>query len=314
MLSIFLQVVPFFALIALGYGAVRIGFVTSQAIAHLTQFVFYFAISAMLFEFASKLPISEIFDLEFVVAYGAASLYVYLLVFFVARMRKCGVAEASVEAQCSVIGNMGFLAIPMLISIFGEKAATPVLLILTVDLVFFGSLIVAVITGSKDGRLSPGVLKTIGTGLIKNPMIMSIVAGLAWSVLDLPTPRVTSQFLLLLGAAATPCALFAIGGSLVERSAERVSVAVWLSFAKLVLHPMAVCFTALVLFDIDPFYAAVMIASAAMPVAGNIYIIAQHYGVAPQRASASILMSTVFSVVTLTFAIAMVSTHLIELS
>ncbi len=314
MIQIFLQVVPFFALIGLGYAAVRIGFVSTQAIVHLTQFVFYFAISAMLFEFASKLPISEIFDLEFVLAYGTASLYVYLIVFLVARMRKCKAAEASVEAQCSVIGNMGFLAIPMLISIFGERAATPVLLILTVDLVFFGSLIVAVITGSRDGRFSSGVLITIGTGLIKNPMIMSILAGLIWSILNLPTPAVTSSFLMILGAAATPCALFAIGGSLVERSAERVSVAAWLSFSKLVLHPLAVCFTALVMFDLDPFYAGIMIASAAMPVAGNIYIIAQHYGVAPQRASASILMSTVFSVLTLTFAIAMVSTYLIDLN
>ena len=43
----------------------------------------------------------------------------------------------------------------------------------------------------------------------------------------------------------------------------------------------------------------VMIAAAALPVAGNVYILAQHYGVAPQRVSSSILISTAAAVVTL---------------
>jgi predicted permease len=305
-LPIFFQLFPFFALIGCGYLAVRSGFLPQQAIVHLSQFVFYFALSAMLFDFSSKLPISEIFDQQFVLAYASATISVYLLVMLVARARKCGIAEASVEAQCGVIGNVGFLAIPVLILIFGPQAAAPMLLVLTVDLVLFGSLIVAAITGSQDGRLSMGVISTILTGLIKNPMIMAIVAGLIWSVLELPRPGPFASFLVMLGAAATPCALFAIGGSLVARSAERVSVAIWLSFAKLILHPAAVAFASLQLFDIAPFAAAIMIATAAMPTAGNVYIIAQHYNVAPQRASASILVSTILSVITLTLTISMV--------
>jgi len=47
-----------------------------------------------------------------------------------------------------------------------------------------------------------------------------------------------------------------------------------------------------------------MIAATALPVAGNVYIIAQHYGVAPQRVSASILISTAFSVITVSLVIA----------
>ena len=260
----------------------------------------------MLFDFSSKLPISEIFDLNFVFAYASATMVIYLLVLLVAKARKCGIAEASVEAQCGVIGNVGFLAIPVLILIFGQQAAAPMLLVLTVDLVLFGSLIVAVITGSQDGRLSLGVVATILTGLIKNPMIMAILTGLIWSILDLPRPEPLASFLVMLGAAATPCALFAIGGSLVARSAERISVAVWLSFSKLILHPAAVAFASLQLFDIAPFAAGIMIATAAMPTAGNIYIIAQHYNVAPHRASASILVSTILSVITLTLTISMV--------
>jgi len=49
-----------------------------------------------------------------------------------------------------------------------------------------------------------------------------------------------------------------------------------------------------------------MIAAAALPVAGNVYILAQHYGIAPQRVSASILISTAVSILTVTMVIAWV--------
>jgi hypothetical protein len=74
-----------------------------------------------------------------------------------------------------------------------------------------------------------------------------------------------------------------------------------------VLHPAAVALAALVLFPVEPFAAAVMIAAASLPVAGNVYILAQHYGVAPQRVSASILVSTAISVLTVSAVIAWVA-------
>ena len=77
----------------------------------------------------------------------------------------------------------------------------------------------------------------------------------------------------------------------------------WLSFSKLVLHPSFVAFSALMLFHVSAYPAAVMIAAASLPVAGNVYILAQHYGVAPQRVSASILISTAAAVVTVSLVI-----------
>ena len=56
----------------------------------------------------------------------------------------------------------------------------------------------------------------------------------------------------ILGGAATPGALFAIGASLASKSAERLYVASWLSFSKLALHPAAVSISALWVFDVDP--------------------------------------------------------------
>jgi len=307
MIDIFLQTLPFFALIGLGYGAGRSGFFTSEATAYLTKFVFYFALSAMLFRFSANLSLGEIFDWPFVFAYLWGTMFVYLIATGVALLRKRGIEEAAIEAQCAVIGNVGFLGIPMLVLLLGEQAIGPVMLVLAVDLIVFGSLIVILITGSRDGRMSPAVLRTVGIGLLKNPMIVSITLGIMVSSIGLPIPKPANEFLSLLGAAATPCALFAIGASLATKSAERVVVAGWLSFAKLVLHPAAVAFAALVMFPVDAYAAGVMIACAALPVAGNVYILAQHYGVAPSRVSASILISTALSVITISAVIAAVT-------
>ncbi|MEL6510207.1 MAG: AEC family transporter [Pseudomonadota bacterium] len=307
MLAIFLKTLPFFALIALGYWAGRTRFFTAEATAYLTKFVFYFALSAMLFRFAANLSLAEVLDWTFVGAYLWGTAFVYLIATAVALLRWRGIEEAAVEAQCAVIGNVGFLGIPMLALLLGENAVGPVLMVLAVDLVVFGSLIVILITGARDGRPSFAILKTIGMGLLKNPMIVSIALGLLWSSFALPIPGPVNEFLAILGAAATPGALFAIGASLASKSAERVTIAGWLSFCKLVLHPAAVAIAVLLIFPVEPYAAGVMIAAAALPVAGNVYILAQHYGVAPTRVSASILISTAISIVTVSVVIAWVT-------
>ncbi|MEL7092060.1 MAG: AEC family transporter [Pseudomonadota bacterium] len=307
MLPILLKTLPFFALIGIGYGAGRSGFFSEAATAALTKFVFYFALSAMLFRFAASLEIAEIWNGPLAAAYLTGTVAIYGVATLVGLARRLPADETAIEAQCSVIGNVGFLGIPMLAILLGEAAVGPVIMVLSIDLIIFSSLIVIIITGSRDGRMSLSILRTIGRGLITNPMIVAISSGLIWSALDLPIPGPVDDFLMMLGAAATPGALFAIGASLASKSAERISVAAWLSFAKLALHPAAVALAALLFFPLDPFTFAVMVACAAMPVAGNVYMLAQHYNVAPTRASASILLSTVISLVTLTAVIAWVS-------
>lgn len=304
MLEIFLKTLPFFALIALGLQACRTGFFTAEAAAYLTKFVFYFALPAMLFRFSANLSLSEIIDWQFVGAYLSGCFAVYLIATAVAMIRKRPITEAAFEAQCAIIGNVGFLGVPMLVVLLGEAAAGPILLVLSLDLIVFSSLIVIIVTGSRDGQMSLRVVRTVGMGLLKNPMIVSITLGLAWSTTGLAVPGPVNEFLAILGAAATPGALFAIGASLAGKSAERMSVAGWLTFCKLVLHPLAVAVAALMIFDVSDYDAAVMIAAASLPVAGNVYILAQHYGVAPQRVSAAILISTAVSILTVSAVIA----------
>ena len=295
MADTFLQTIPFFLVIGLGYGAARTGFFTPEATAWLTKFVFYFALSAMLFRFSANLSVSEVFEANLAMAYLSATAFVYGLAMAVALLRRVPAAKAAFEAQCAAIGNTGFLGVPMLALLMGEASAGPVILALAIDLIVFGSLVVILVAGSSGAEASP--LRSAAMGLARNPMIISIALGFAWSAAEAPIPAVMNDFLALLGGAATPGALFAIGASLAGRSVEQPLVAAWLSLCKLGLHPLAVAVAALLVFDVDPYPAAVMIATASLPVAGNIYILAQHYKVAPHRVSASILVSTALAVV-----------------
>lgn len=298
MIDVFLRTLPFFLIIGIGWGAGRARFFPEEATAWLTRFVFFFALSAMLFRFAAKMSLREVLDWNFVAAYFTASMTLYIVATVVAKLRGEPAAEAAFEAQCAVIGNIGFLGLPMLGALMGERAIIGIMQMISVDLFVFSSLIVVVVFGAREGRVRLATLRLVAMGLVTNPMILAIFFGFAWSSLALPVPGPMDEFLVILGAAATPGALFAIGASLAGKSAVRLSVAGWISFCKLVLHPAAAAVTSLLIFDVPPEMAAVMIAAAALPVAGNIFMLAQHYRIAPQRVSASILVSTAASILT----------------
>ncbi len=307
MAEIFFRTLPFFAIIGLGYWAGRTRFFTEEATAYLTKFVFFFPLSAMIFRFAANLSFAEVFDPNLILGYLAGTVAVYLVATAVAALRGLDVPTAAVEAQCAAIGNVGFLGLPMMAILFGEASIGPMMVVLSVDLVVFSSLIVILINAGRGAGLGLQTLKLVALGLLRNPMIVAIVAGLAWSASTQPIPAPVNDFLSILGGAATPGALFAIGASLASKSAERIEVAAWLSFAKLVLHPALVAIGVLWLVPVDAFAASVAIAAASLPVAGNVYMLAQHYNVAPHRVSAAILISTAISILTVPLAIAWAS-------
>jgi len=300
MLAIFLKTLPFFLVIGTGWLAGRARIFPAEATGWLTKFVFYFALSAMLFRFAATLDVASLFDPGFVLAYLTGSAALWALAFAAARWRRQPLAAAAMEAHTAMTGNTGFLGVPMLVMLLGERAVGPVLMVLTIDMVVFSTLITLIVTAARQGRVRLATLMPLLRGIVANPMIVSMLAGLAWAGLRLPMPGPLDEFLALLGASATPGALFAIGASLAGRgAAERMGPALWLGFAKLVLHPLAVGVAALAVFGVEPYAAGVMIAAASLPVAGNVYILAQYFGTAVQRVSTAILVSTAASIATL---------------
>ena len=303
MISIFLQTAPFFLIVAIGYFSGKYKFLGKRGTDAITKFVFYFALSAMLFRFSSQLEISEIFDLKFVGCYVVATSILYLVVIVVSYFSGTKFETAVFDAQIATVGNTGFLGIPLLATLVGSQSVGYVMMILATDFAIFGTLIVVLIMVSRDQAWGIRLLRPIAKGLFQNPMIVSFSLGIFWGYSDYQTPKFFSEFLVILGQAATPGALFAIGASLSFRKIDDPKSAFWLSFLKLVAHPFLVGIMALYLFYIEPYAAAVMVITAALPVAGNTFMLAQHYKIDPERISAAILLSTLFSALTVTYAI-----------
>lgn len=307
MLHIFLNTLPFFALIALGYAAAKCSLFSQEATTHLTKFVFYFALSAMLFKFSSNLALNDILEWDFMAAYLIGSLALYLTTATIARFRGQPFQSAVIEAQCSVIGNMGWMGLAMLPILLGEQAISYIIMVLIIDLIIFGPLIVILLVAHREGQLNLKLFQTVGLGLLKNPLVLSISTGLMWAAFEIPVPTLLNRFMTILAGASTPGALFAIGASMAFVARGHIDVPLYLSINKLILHPVLVGVTALFIFAIDPFASAVMIACAAMPIAANVYMIATHYGVPSQRIAIAILISTTTSVVTISTIIGLVT-------
>ena len=98
MLDVFLRTLPFFAIIGLGYLAGRTRFFSEEATAYLTKFVFFFALSAMLFRFSANLPMGEVFDGRLIAGYLWGTAVVYLIATGVALWRNLDIPTTAVEA------------------------------------------------------------------------------------------------------------------------------------------------------------------------------------------------------------------------
>jgi hypothetical protein len=168
-----MQTLPFFLIVGLGYFSGKYKFLDRRGTDAITKFVFYFALSAMLFRFSSQLEINEIFDLQFVGCYALATLILYIVVIFISSLSGNKFETSVFDAQIATIGNTGFLGIPLLATLVGSQSVGYVMMILATDFVIFGILIVILIMVSRDHKWGFGLLKPIAIGLFQNPMILS---------------------------------------------------------------------------------------------------------------------------------------------
>jgi malonate transporter len=298
--SILNTALPFFALIFCGYGAGRLRLLDETAAAGVNTFVFYFALPAFLFGLMSSSPIGEVLNAPFVGAYLTASLALFALTALVGfRIFEIGRAEAAVQGLAAVLANTGYMGIPLISAVFGREAAVPIVVGLTLDGVLMIPLGIVIIESSK-GRaesLTHTALATL-SALARNPLILSIFAGLAVSTTGFNPPMPLGNFLDLLGGTAGPCALFALGATLAGRSVAGGTAEVsYMTFMKLVLHPAALFFTTTVIFSVTPLWATAALLGAALPIAANVFIVARQYNVYVSRTSSAILVSTALSLI-----------------
>ncbi len=301
MQTILNNALPFFALIFCGYAAGRLNLLTTTAAAGVNTFVFFFALPAFLFSLMSSSPIAEVLNVPFIAAYVLASLAVFGLAVAGGRMLfDVGRGEAAIQGLAAVLPNTGYMGIPLAIAVFGREAGVPLVVGLTLDGVLLIPLGILLIESEKGQGESPfrTVLATF-PDLVRNPLIVSIFAGLAASAVGLTPPTPVNNFLDLLGAAAGPCALFALGATLAGRSVAGGAAEIgYMTALKLFVHPAALLLTAAVIFDVEPLWTSAALLGASLPVAANVFIVARQYDVYVTRASGAVLVSTAISMAT----------------
>ncbi len=301
MQTILNNALPFFALIFCGYAAGRLNLLTTTAAAGVNTFVFFFALPAFLFSLMSSSPIAEVLNVPFIAAYVLASLAVFGLAVAGGRMLfDVGRGEAAIQGLAAVLPNTGYMGIPLAIAVFGREAGVPLVVGLTLDGVLLIPLGILLIESEKGQGESPlrTVLATF-PDLVRNPLIVSIFAGLATSAVGLTPPTPVNNFLDLLGAAAGPCALFALGATLAGRSVAGGAAEIgYMTALKLFVHPAALLLTAAVIFDVDPLWTSAALLGASLPIAANVFIVARQYDVYVTRASGAVLVSTAVSMAT----------------
>ena len=299
---------PFFALIGCGYLAARKGLLGDGGIGGLNTFVFYFALPCLIFNSLAGKPLTDIVNPEFMGAYFSASIVVFATAALLARLLfKTTLGSSALHGQASSVGNVGYLALPLIAALLGEEARLPVVLGWLVDLVILVPLSIALLeTDRHDTGAWADFARNVLKGVVLNPFVLSIFAGVLYAASGFPIPAPLGSFTGLLGQAAGPCALFALGATLAGRPmSEGLSEALSMSAFKLFIHPAVMWVCMVMIFEIEPLWATAAVLTAAAPVAGNVYIVAQSFGVHVLRVSTAILISTAIAVLSLSMLAAM---------
>jgi len=295
-------VAPVFGLLLVGFAAVRLGWFAEDSTRGLVRFVFNFAIPALLFRSLAIIEFPEQIEWGFLLSFYVGSLAVYAVGMAAARF----VFGRSPDAQAifgmaAGFSNTVMVGIPVLLTAFGPQASLPAFLLIALQSPLLLPLTVALIhrgRGRADGLLTR--LRNASGDLLRTPIITSVLAGLAVNAAGLSLPGPLDSLAALLGTAAVPCALFAMGASLAAVPLRGdLAPALLLVGCKLVLHPLAVWLLAVPLMGLDGIWVPVAVTMAAMPSGVNAYLFAARYEAAEGVASRAVFLSTALSVVTI---------------
>ncbi|TAH42362.1 MAG: AEC family transporter [Betaproteobacteria bacterium] len=292
---------PIYVLIALGFGAVRLRILAAPELRALGVFVISFALPALLFKALSQRGLGELIDVHALLVYVLASFLVAALgIGFTVFVQRRGLQAGAMTAMGMAVSNSAFVGLPIAQPLFGAAANTNLALFLVVESLIMLPLLMAIaeIGSSGHGRVGQ-VLRNVITSLVRNPMILGIVAGVACSLLGVHVPLPLTRAVDMLASSSAPVALFYIGGTLAGLSARGLGADLGVIMAgKLGLHALAVALLLLVLPDVDAAIRAALILNACMPMASIYPIVAQKYG-QQGIAAAALVATTVTSFLTI---------------
>ena len=295
-----------FGLVALGYLAGATGYLRSETGDALSEFAIGVALPLLLFrtmigaDFHGSAPWSlwAAYFIAVTVAWTAGHLVTTRMF---GRDGQAGV----VGGVSSAFSNLVLLGIPFMLGVFGQEGFEILSLLVSVHLptMMMASIILFEMFGPRRSEpMHPVVIiRDFLRKILTNPLIVGILAGLAWRATGVPLPGLATRFVDALANIAGPVALFAMGLGLKKFGISgNIKPALALSVLKLMLMP-AVALLFAWLFGLPPLSAKVAVAAASLPSGVNSYLIATQFGTGQALASNQMKIATACAVVTTAF-------------
>jgi len=294
-------ILPVFAVIVTGWFVGYTGYLSRSLSEALIHFAYNVAMPALLIVTIAQEPGRALINWRFLVAFGGGSLLCFLLVFGVMSIRASRtIASRTMHGMAASMTNTGFVALPVLVAIYGQRAVLPAAIATVfVAVVMFPIAVILLELSQRDARGSSTDPIATVKHVVLNPLVISTLVGMLWSALDLPMPRPVTAYLDIFADALTPCALFAIGlGLSIDGLRANLKQASLLSAVKLVIMPLLVYGLSLSL-GLDPLYTIAAVICAAVPTAKTAYILAGEYHCEEIMVASTVSMTTLASVLSL---------------
>jgi len=296
---------PVFLLIGLGWLAGRRQWIRDGSIKDLSNLVFLLLIPALLFRTMSAVRFEQL-DLLPVAAYFLAALAL-LAVSIAWRGFNRG---SVVMALAGTFSNMVMIGITLVELAYGKAGLVTLLTLVSVHaliLLTVGSIVLELAVAREaraGGERVPHVLATAWSavkGALIHPIPLPILCGLLFAQTGWSLPTVVDRPLQLLGSAFGPIALVLVGVTLARTPmAGHLRLALWICASKNLVLPVLVGTSAWAM-GITGLPLTVMVVAAALPIGANVFLFAQRYEVAQEITTASMGLSTVLALFTLSF-------------
>jgi hypothetical protein len=294
-------ILPVFAVIVTGWLVGYTGYLSRALSDALIHFAYNIAMPALLVVTIAQEPGHALINWRFLVAFGGGSLLCFLLVFGIMSLRASRrLASRTMHGMAASMTNTGFVALPVLVAIYGQRAVLPAAIATVfVAVVMFPIAVILLELGQQDAHGSRREAIVTAKHVVLNPLVISTLIGMFWSLLDLPMPRPVTTYLSIFADALTPCALFAIGlGLSIDGLRANIKQASLLSAIKLVIMPLIVYGLSRSL-GLDPLYTIAAVICAAVPTAKTAYILAGEYHCEEMMVASTVSLTTLASVISL---------------
>lgn len=290
---------PIYAAIAIGYLTVRRGWFKQADLRVLGNYVMNIALPALLFHAVASRDFADVLNPGYMLAFALGGLTTILIAFLWFSATAPDKGRRAIAVMGSTCPNSGFIGFPLMLLLFPDHAAVILALNMLVENILLIPICLILLDMAR-GDSERALLRHIGVillGVLKRPMVIGLLLGLAASLLSLPIPEPLSRLFQMLAASASALSLVVIGGSLVGLPLKgNWRLAAQIASAKLLLHPAMVALAALALAGLglttlSPDLFAAVILSAAIPMFGLYTVFAQEHGL-QGVASIAMLMAT----------------------